>query len=150
MGLIRKTFSVGTLGIVNFRSNKEKLRKAERAQRDAQVALDREQSARTAAEDRIAAAEKRVSHATAEAAKAAKTAERAKRRNRKKGRTLPAPNVAHAVETARATGSEVVERGRKAAKRARKAAKRAAADAKKGSKRLAEQASETIEQLTSA
>src|SRR5687768_11080708 len=39
MGLIRKTVSVGTLGLVSFRSKKEKLRRAEFSQHDAEAAL---------------------------------------------------------------------------------------------------------------
>ena len=57
MGLVRKTFSVATLGAVSFRSKKERLRRAERALRDAEQDLERERSARETAERRIAAAE---------------------------------------------------------------------------------------------
>jgi hypothetical protein len=69
MGLVRKTLSVGTLGLVSFRSKKEKLRRADRARFEAEEALERETNAREAAEVRIAAAEKRVKQATADAAR---------------------------------------------------------------------------------
>ena len=46
MGLIRKTVSIGTLGIVPFRSKKEQLRRAEKAYREAEAELAGEQAAR--------------------------------------------------------------------------------------------------------
>jgi hypothetical protein len=67
MGMIRKTMSVGTLGLVSFRSKKEKLRRAERSSRKAETALEAEHAARVSAESRITAAEKRVKHARAAA-----------------------------------------------------------------------------------
>ena len=39
MGLIRKTLSISTLGIVDFRSKKEQIRRAEKAQRKAEKQL---------------------------------------------------------------------------------------------------------------
>ena len=72
MGVIRKTLSVGTLGLVSFRSKKERLRRAERSQHHAEASLLEEQAARIAAEARITAAEKRVKQASADAAHAAK------------------------------------------------------------------------------
>ena len=55
MGLIRKTMSVGTLGIVSFRSKKERLQRAERSQQGAEEALEREHAARLSAEVRTIA-----------------------------------------------------------------------------------------------
>ena len=52
MGLIRKTLSVGTLGIVPFRSKKEKLVRAERGRHQAEVVAGRERAARVEAETR--------------------------------------------------------------------------------------------------
>jgi hypothetical protein len=51
MGMVRKTVSIGTLGLVSFRSKKEKLRRAERSQRDAEARLESEHAARVDAED---------------------------------------------------------------------------------------------------
>ena len=73
MGLVRKTLSVATLGAVSFRGKKERLRRADRALRDAEQDLARERSARETAERRIGAAEERVKHATTEASHAART-----------------------------------------------------------------------------
>ena len=80
MGLVRKTLSVATLGAVSFRGKKEKLRRAERALRDAEQDLARERSARETAERRIGAAEERVKQATAEASHAAKRLEKVERK----------------------------------------------------------------------
>ena len=72
MGVIRKTVSVGTLGMVSWRSKKERLRRAEKSQRRAEISLTEEHKARVNAEERISAAEKRVKKASAEATHAAK------------------------------------------------------------------------------
>lgn len=143
MGLMRKTLSVSTLGIVPFRSKKEKLRRAERSQRGAETALEREKLGRVAAEARVAVAEKRVKHTSAEAAQAAKRLEQAKRRSRRAGKaerlgeliSSAEPIVRSGMETARDAGSGAVERGRRAGRQAGKAAKRAARDAKQGAER---------------
>ena len=148
MGLIRKTLSVGTLGIVSFRSKKEKLRRAERSQEDAEAALDREHAARVSAEERSIAAEKRVKRAQAEVAHAKR-----KGRGRRTHKTdrlgdLIAgaePIVRSGMETARSAGTDAAERGRRVGRRARKAAKRSAIDAKKAAKRSAIDARKTAE-----
>ncbi len=98
MGLIRKTLSVGTLGVVSFRGKKEKLRRAERSQRDAEVALDQERSARANAEDRIAQAETRVKKADDDAAHAAKQLEKTKRRDRRARKATTVSDVIAAAE----------------------------------------------------
>ncbi|HEY5013342.1 MAG TPA: hypothetical protein VIK61_11645, partial [Acidimicrobiia bacterium] len=87
MGLIRKTMSIGTLGAVSFRSKKEKLERATRSRREAEVALEEEHGAREAAETRVGRAEKRLKRARAEAERnaheLAKVKCRAKRRSRR-------------------------------------------------------------------
>src|SRR5258708_16545266 len=90
MGLIRKTLSVSTLGVVSFRSKKERLRRAERSQRDAEASLHSEHAARVAAEGRITRAEKRVKQASAEAEPAAKRLEQSEHRRprRHSGQTM--------------------------------------------------------------
>jgi hypothetical protein len=158
MGLIRKTVSVGTFGIISFRSKKENLRRADRSRRDAEAALEVEQTARVAAEARITAAEKRVKHASAQAAEAAKRLEQAKRRTRRGRRTgrlgellaAAEPIVRSGVESARNAGSDAAERGRKASRRTRKAAKRAARDARKGAERSLRQAKATASSTNEA
>ncbi len=136
MGVVRKTMSVGTLGVVKFRSKKEKLRRAERSRRDAEVALEREHSARAAAEERISAAEKRVLRALADAGQAAKQLDKSKkkqskhqtkrrhRRAEKVSELLASaePMVRTTFESARSASSDAGARGRKVCRRARKEA----------------------------
>ncbi len=78
MGIIRKTLSISTVGIVSFRSKKELLRRAEKDRRAAESELDREQAARLEADRRVAAAEKRVQQAELTALREAKVAAKAK------------------------------------------------------------------------
>ena len=111
MGLVRKTLSVATLGAVSFRSKKEKLRRAERALRDAEGDLARERSTRETAERRIGAAEERVKHATAQASHAATRLEKVKRKQKAKATNefdagavfdvKPAENIELDVESSR-------------------------------------------------
>lgn len=157
MGLIRKTCSIGTFGIVPFRSKKEKLRRADRARLAAEAALDREQRAREAAEVRIAAAEKRVKHAIAEASRTSHRLEKVKRHRRRRTAALTEalagaePIVRSGVQTARSAGGDAAERGRRAGRRARKAATRATAATKEAvaprAEKVATKIGEAIEHL---
>ena len=92
MGVIRKTVSISTLGIVPFRSKKEQLRRAEKAYRDAQVELVGEQAAREESDKRLAAAEKRARQAELLALQQAKKADvaRTKRTARRRARAASA------------------------------------------------------------
>jgi hypothetical protein len=132
MGVVRKTLSIGTLGLVSFRSKKEKLRRAERARADAELALEDEHNARETAEIRIAAAEKRLKQATSEASRTAHQLEKVKRQ--RKGRRSKAlsgllataePIVRSGVDTAKSASTDAAKRGRKAGRRARKATAKA-------------------------
>jgi len=84
MGVVRKTLSVGTLGLVSFRGKKEKLRRAERARSEAETSLRDEHENRVAAEAGLADAEKRSRRATKKAAKATKAAGAAAKHTRSK------------------------------------------------------------------
>jgi hypothetical protein len=86
MGLIRKTVSIGTLGIVPFRSKKEQIKRAQKAHRDAQAELAGEQAARASSDKRLAAAEKRARQAELQALQQAKKADVAsgKRKDRRR------------------------------------------------------------------
>lgn len=138
MGMVRKTLSIGTLGVVSFRSKKEKLRRADRSIHEAEIALEHEHNAREAAELRVAVAEKRVKHATSEATRNAAKLAKVKRRDRRRaaiGELLrdAEPAVRSGADAVRSAGSDAATRGRragkKAGKRARKAGKKAAARA---------------------
>ncbi|HJR25630.1 MAG TPA: hypothetical protein VJ804_09165, partial [Acidimicrobiales bacterium] len=63
MGVIRKTASISTLGLVKFRSKKERLKRAEAAERIANDELEAEKAARAAADERVAEAERRAKKA---------------------------------------------------------------------------------------
>jgi len=140
VGLIRKTLSVSTLGIVDFRSKKEQLRRAEKAHRAARAELVGEQAARSTADQRIAAAEKRARQAELLALQQAKKADIAKG-GRRARRRAAASQAFEAIEGFVTTNTPVVEerakdlgrRGRKAAAKAAKQAEAAGqAEARRG------------------
>ena len=156
MGLVRKTLSVGTLGVVSFRSKKEKLRRAEKARREAEIALEDEHSARENAETRIAAAEKRLKHATSEASRTAHQLEKVKRNRRRKAALTDLiasaePVVRGGVDSAKSAGSDAAKRGRKAGRKARKAAARATTATRDAvvprAEKVASRVGEAIDQL---
>jgi hypothetical protein len=136
--LIRKTVSISTLGIVDFRSKKERIRRAEKAYQSAQAELIGEQTARAAADKRIAAAEKRARQAELLALQQAKKADDVRGRRRKRrqaavGHTIEALEsfVAANAPVAEEKAKELGRRGRKAAAKAAKRAEAAAEEARK-------------------
>lgn len=149
MGIIRKTVSISTLGIVSFRSKKELLRRAEKDRRAAETALSREQAARADADRRIAAAERRVQEAelaalhdarVAAKAKAKRKAGRGGRRARRRGSRRGAMDVlgdlvAAAQPVVEDQAKAVGRRARKAAKASRHAAERAQREATRTGRR---------------
>lgn len=159
MGIIRKTLSISTLGIVSFRSNKELLRRADKARRAAETELDREQSARSEADRRVAEAERRVRLAELAALREAKSAARAsgkgasrasRRRSsrRSKGAQLAGAKdmigdlVAAAQPVVADTAEAAGRRARKAGKAARKAAAQAQHEAGRRGRRARKRVSE--------
>jgi chemotaxis protein histidine kinase CheA len=148
MGLIRKTLSVGTLGMVAFRSKTERLERADLARRRAQDALERADAARDDAVRRVATAEERAEHADAEAAKATRRLKRASKRGRRARNAdrlarvvaTAEPIVRSTLESAQTVSREAAERGLVRGRRARKAAKRAANEARKSAAHAADEA----------
>jgi hypothetical protein len=137
MGLIRKTASVSTLGLVKFRSKKERLKRAETAFRKANLELEGEQVARAEADRRVSAAERRARAAELTALHEAKAAAKAKRRakgRRAKRAAVLEERLASFVESAQpaisAKAEDMGKRGRAAAKQAGKVSRRAAARAR--------------------
>ena len=136
MGIIRKTASIGTLGIISFRSKKELLRRAEKGKRAAEAELEREQTARSDADRRVSAAEKRLQkaelaalHEAQAAAKAKSKAKggRGRRGKRDKGAIDRLSDfVATAQPVVEEHAKEAGRRARKAAKASRKASRKAA------------------------
>lgn len=82
MGMIRKTLSVGTLGLVSFRSKSEKLGRSEAKLGAMSAGLDSEHAAREEAESRATAAETQLKAAKHEAAAARKQASRLRKRSK--------------------------------------------------------------------
>jgi len=125
MGMIRKTLSVSTLGLVSFRSTKEQLQRAERARSGAERALERERAARVSAESRVTTAERRLERATDSAQRAAERLARAKaKRNDRR-----AERVQHLMDNVEPAG-----------RRARAVAKQSAREARRNAKRTLQQA----------
>jgi hypothetical protein len=136
--MIRKTLSVGTFGVVSFRGKKERLRRAERSQREAETSLHDEHAARVVAEAESATAHKQVKGAVAHSVSAGRRLERSKRRNRRrrKGETARSvvagvePIVRSGLQNARTASVDTAARSRRASRRAGKAATRSLRRAK--------------------
>ena len=154
MGMIRKTLSVSTLGLVSFRSKKERLARADRSLRKAEQELDREHTGRLAAESRISVAEHRVKQATADAERAAKRLEQSKRNDRR------AALVREAVDDMRPVGRKAAKAARRSARDAKAGAQRSLKKAKGAAtstkdalapqvERVVARASEAIDQMSS-
>lgn len=137
MGLVRKTLSISTLGLVNFRSKKELLRRAEADLDAATTELEREHAARAAYESRVGLAEKRTRQAELQALQAAKKAAKLRGKKGKRARSL-AERLGEVLDVAeprvRAGAEEAKVRGRRARKRAEKAAKQAEVRGRKAAK----------------
>ncbi len=136
MGVIRKTMSIGTLGLVNFRSKKEKLARAHTAMATAVADRDAEHLAREVAESSFSKVEAELRRLTGAEAKAAKQLARLRRsRKVKKAETLSGmlaaatPGMKDGMQSARATVSDMTTKGRKHGRKARKAARSAATKA---------------------
>lgn len=148
MGVIRKTMSIGTLGIVNFRSKKERLARAEKAMADAMSARDAEHLAREVAESsfqKVSSELRRLSSAEEKAAKQLARLRKRSRRVRKAERlsgilSAATPMMHSGVDSARSTMQEVAKSGRKHGRKARKAArgaaKRASRDIRVGAEKV--------------
>lgn len=128
MGLVRKTLSISTLGLVNFRSKKELLARAENDLASASDELDREHRAREAAEARVSVAERRTKAAELQALHAAKRAAKLRGKKGAQARTL-LDRLNEAAAAAEPKLQEAGRKGRKAAKKAAKKARKKAGDA---------------------
>ena len=134
MGVMRKTMSIGTLGIVNFRSKKERLERAERAMASAVSARDAEHLARSVAESSFHKVETELKRLSANEAKAARQLARLRKRSRRvrKAERLSGvlsgatPMMKDGMDSARSTMADVAKSGRKHGRKARKAARSAA------------------------
>jgi hypothetical protein len=123
MGIIRKTLSISTLGVVPFRSKRELLRRAEKARRAAAAQLEREQAARSEADRRVAAAEKRVQGAELLALHEAKVAAKAKAKRSRRGRRGRRKALERFGDLIEGAQPVVEQHAKAAGRRARKAAR---------------------------
>jgi hypothetical protein len=148
VGLIRKTLSISTLGIVDFRSKKEQIRRAEKAQRAAQAELAGVEAARVATDQRLAEAEKRAHKAELLALQQAKKANegKASRRERRKARTSQALETIEGLVAS--AGPAVEEQAKKLSRRSRKAAKKARKQAEVTAKKTRKQAEAAAEKAS--
>jgi colicin import membrane protein len=146
MGAFRKTMSVATLGLVSFRSKKEKLARAERASDLAELELHKEQEARAEADRRVALADERARAAEHVLVREAKSLRSRRWRARAGQEAIEARSrVSSAVDglVDRAAGSASSAAGsakketKRAAKHTKKDLKRAAKHTKKDLKRAA-------------
>lgn len=157
MGLIRKTLSISTLGIVDFRSKKELLRRAEKAQRAAQAQLAGVEAARAVTDQRLAAAEKRARDAERQALQQAKKASEAKGRRRDRRRAAASEAldtigglVSSAGPAVEERAKDLSRRGRKAAAKASKQAEAAAGKARKQAQKQGRRAKKKLDEVTDA
>lgn len=157
MGVIRKAASISTLGLINFRSKKELVKRAEKERDAAQTDLERAKLARSALDEQVSATEKRARKAELAALQQAKANEKQKG-SRRKRRKDKANQAIDAVEDFVSTTAPVVEqrakdlsrRGRKAAAKATKQAEEAAAKAQKQAKKHGKRAKEKLDEVSTA
>ncbi len=106
MGMIRKTMSIGTLGLVSFRSKSERLARAETTLGEVSQARDLERAGRVEAETKALAAEAQLKLAKHEAAVARKHASKLRKRGTRGKRR---PKVLAGLGTAMAAAAKSAE-----------------------------------------
>lgn len=144
MGVLRKTASIATLGVVNFRSKKERLARAERALTEVSSARKAEKLARQVAESGLSKVEGELHRLSKAEAKAARQLRRLRRRRPVKRaerltEVLASVPVQERVSHAREAFGDVADEGRKRGRRAKKAARRAAKELRAGAERAMDQ-----------
>ena len=138
MGLIRKTLSVTTLGLVGWKSKKELLRETEADLAATRAELEETSALRAALEDRLGTTERKLSAAEVEAVGAAKKARRAERRRQQRERLeAKLGSVTHEAE---ARAQETRAKLEKTTRKARKQAEKTAKEARKRAEHLADEA----------
>lgn len=142
MGVIRKTASIGTLGMVNFRSKKEKLARATRSERAALAERDAEHLAREVVESSFEKVEHELRRLSDAEAKAARQLSRLRRRSR---RVRKAERLNSVLATAEPKVRDGMEAARKHGRRARKAATRAGHEVRKGAEKAVDEARSVLQ-----
>jgi chromosome segregation ATPase len=138
VGLIRKTLSITTLGLVGWKSKKELLRETEADLAATRAELEETSALRAALEDRLGTTERKLSAAEVEAVGAAKKARRAERRRQQRERLeAKLGSVTHEAE---ARAHETRAKLEKTTRKARKQAEKTAKEARKRAEHLADEA----------
>lgn len=161
MGVIRKTLSITTLGLVGWKSKKELLAETEAELASTRSDLEQTSALRSTLQDRLDAMEQRLSATELESihdAKAARRDEKRRFRRRRleavgkdaearasKARELAERRAAKARKQAEARAEEARARFEGASKSARKAAKRA----RKRAEHLADDARSSVDDVAS-
>lgn len=147
MGLIRKTLSITTLGLVGWKSKKDLLAETEAELASTRRELEETSGLRQALEERLGSVEKQLAGAELDAIHDAKAARRDERRKQRRARIEAAAHEAEArADKARKHAEARAEKARKQAearaeeararlekttRRARKKASKTAKDARK-------------------
>jgi hypothetical protein len=127
MGMVRKTVSVGTLGVINFRSKNEKLVRAEKALEKAEKALDKAKTERQLARLR-------------------RRSRRVRKAERLSGLLSAAtPAVEERIANATDTMRDLAHKGRQRGRRARKAARKAAHEMRVGAEHAVDEARSVLQ-----
>ncbi|QGG93769.1 hypothetical protein [Actinomarinicola tropica] len=140
MGLIRKTLSISTLGLVSWRSKKERIRRAEKALADAEADLEREHQAREAADGRLSEALKRAKKAELDAIQEAEAAGKERRRRKRHDKAAAAATMKAARKP----------KSRRAKRKAEKARGRRTERLKKDADEITRRARQRIEEAEKA
>lgn len=167
MGLIRKTLSISTLGIVSWRSKKELLREAEAALAETQADLERTSKIESLLREKLDDAERRATSAELTSLRDARRArrrgardERSKFPRRKRLTAAARSSIAPVLTQTRSAAErlvtdaepmvdDAVSKARESSKRARKKLEKRAEKAEKSVRRQAKQARARVDELTS-
>lgn len=138
MGLIRKTLSVTTLGLVGWKSKKELLRETEADLAATRAELEETSALRAALQDRLGTTERKLGAAELDALGAAKKARRAERRRQQRERVEA--RLAAVTHEAEARAGEARGKLEQSTRKARKQAEKTAKEARKRAEHLADEA----------
>ena len=152
MGIIRKTLSITTLGLVGWKSNKELLAEAEAELATTRADLEQTSAVRSSLQERLADVEKRLTGTELLALKEAKAARKAERRRHRAdvlssaGKEAEA-RAAKARKEAEARAEEARAKLHHASKSARRSARKAAKRARKRAEHLADDARHQVDDV---
>lgn len=144
MGIIRKTLSVTTLGLVGWKSNKELLAETQAELVATRADLEQTSAVRSAIQERLESVEHKLEGRELDAVQSAKAARKDERRRMR--REKAEAQAARARKQAEAKAGEARARLHKTSKSARKAAERT----RKKAEHLADDARHQVDDVTSS